>query len=523
MPSVTRRVCRLRLRGASEEALRRAELVLEDAMRTASLRDEGGRILLVRRLALGRLRSGARAEQVARTLEDALEVAAADCRHGTEPAAGQADMVWFADALEAHLALARRLLGGPPPRAWYWRLVARSWRPEDGVHVGLVALARSLRALPEAAVALPAWVAALVHDGHGRALAGALEATEVGSAAEALGLPSAETSIGVVGRQAIDALRPPPESVHSANGTTDGERTPPATRRSGPRDLSNAPPSSTVETEAGDAGRTAPAPTSHAQETEAHTVVELPPLAPGAPVEARPPGRGPRSRRSPPLLDVASGRPSGGASGKAASRRRDPDRSATPTAPSAGASAPPPSRTPETTDPPEHEAPLWPDQSATRAGGIAFVLNVLVRLGYAAWLEGRPVWAERDVARRVLVRIVDGLGVPREDPVRALIRPTGPVGTVYAVQGPRREREAVVVRAWSLAVHGWLRRHAGVGMAELVLRPGSLALSRTHVDVWFDPEACDLRIRRAGLDLDPGWLDWLGRVVAFHYQPTGAR
>jgi hypothetical protein len=143
------------------------------------------------------------------------------------------------------------------------------------------------------------------------------------------------------------------------------------------------------------------------------------------------------------------------------------------------------------------------------------VLNVLVRLGHAAWLDDRPAWVEREVARRVLGRVLDTLDVPREDPVRVLVRPT--------VQGPARAREAVVVRAWTVAVHGWLRRHAGMGLAELVLRPGRLAASRTHVDVWFDPELCDLRIRRAGLDLDPGWLPWLERVVAFHYQPRGVR
>jgi hypothetical protein len=26
-----------------------------------------------------------------------------------------------------------------------------------------------------------------------------------------------------------------------------------------------------------------------------------------------------------------------------------------------------------------------------------------------------------------------------------------------------------------------------------------------------------LEIRLAGLDLDPGWVPWLGRVVSFHY------
>jgi len=28
-------------------------------------------------------------------------------------------------------------------------------------------------------------------------------------------------------------------------------------------------------------------------------------------------------------------------------------------------------------------------------------------------------------------------------------------------------------------------------------------------------------VRRLGLDLDPGWLPWFGRVVRFHYLPRG--
>ena len=58
---------------------------------------------------------------------------------------------------------------------------------------------------------------------------------------------------------------------------------------------------------------------------------------------------------------------------------------------------------------------------------------------------------------------------------------------------------------------------ARIGLADLVLRPGLLSITRTHVDVWLDPEQADMRIRRAGLDLDPGWVPWLGRVVCFHY------
>jgi hypothetical protein len=147
------------------------------------------------------------------------------------------------------------------------------------------------------------------------------------------------------------------------------------------------------------------------------------------------------------------------------------------------------------------------------------VLNVLLRLEYGDWLQRHPEWRGHGLARRVLARLLDALAVPPEDPIRAL---TAATHAADRQEDPPRRRRAVV-RAWSLAVHGWLRRRAGIGVADLVLRPGRLALTRTHVDLWLDPELCDLRIRRAGLDLDPGWLPWMGRVVAFHYGPGAPR
>jgi hypothetical protein len=85
------------------------------------------------------------------------------------------------------------------------------------------------------------------------------------------------------------------------------------------------------------------------------------------------------------------------------------------------------------------------------------------------------------------------------------------------VLGPLRGR---VVGAWEVAVRRWIRRYARIGLADLVLRPAGLAATLTHLDVWLDLDGADARVRRAGLDLDPGWLPWLGKVVGFHY---GAR
>jgi hypothetical protein len=71
--------------------------------------------------------------------------------------------------------------------------------------------------------------------------------------------------------------------------------------------------------------------------------------------------------------------------------------------------------------------------------------------------------------------------------------------------------------AWLLAARRWLGRYAGLSLIELVARPGQFLATPTHLDVFFALHLAEIRVRKAGLDLDPGWLPWWGRVVSFHY------
>ena len=44
-----------------------------------------------------------------------------------------------------------------------------------------------------------------------------------------------------------------------------------------------------------------------------------------------------------------------------------------------------------------------------------------------------------------------------------------------------------------------------------------LEIDASHVEVFYPLNSVRLDLRRAGLDIDPGWLPWLGKVVRFHY------
>ena len=82
----------------------------------------------------------------------------------------------------------------------------------------------------------------------------------------------------------------------------------------------------------------------------------------------------------------------------------------------------------------------------------------------------------------------------------------------------RVESEIIVLLdAWLVAMRRWLMRYAELELDEVVCRRGSIMATRTHLEVFFDLGKADVSVRRAGLDLDPGWVQWLGRVVLFHY------
>jgi hypothetical protein len=52
----------------------------------------------------------------------------------------------------------------------------------------------------------------------------------------------------------------------------------------------------------------------------------------------------------------------------------------------------------------------------------------------------------------------------------------------------------------------------------LLLHPGRLFVTSTHVDLVMDLESISFPVRMAGLDRDPGWVPEFSRVVQFHFK-----
>lgn len=76
---------------------------------------------------------------------------------------------------------------------------------------------------------------------------------------------------------------------------------------------------------------------------------------------------------------------------------------------------------------------------------------------------------------------------------------------------------SAVLRSAELTIRAANRRLTDYPIREVLARSGWVRSTRSHLDVTFDAALVDLRVRRAGLDLDPGWCAWLFRVVTIHY------
>lgn len=160
---------------------------------------------------------------------------------------------------------------------------------------------------------------------------------------------------------------------------------------------------------------------------------------------------------------------------------------------------------------PAHDAPAAPallDTSTwhpTQWGGVLFWL---ARMGEYA--QDSPVSLPLLLRETALA-----LGAPADDPVVIAFcggqRPDGEAPPGLQAQA------AALVRSWS----DWLDRAApelpSPRLPHVCRRAGRLRLEPGWIELHLPMDAVDTGIRRLALDLDPGWLPWLGCVLRICY------
>jgi hypothetical protein len=164
----------------------------------------------------------------------------------------------------------------------------------------------------------------------------------------------------------------------------------------------------------------------------------------------------------------------------------------------------------------------------TAFGGLYFLLTPMRLLGIVDAYADSPALAVTHLAERVLLRLARSCGVDEEDPIllpcinsiEYAVWHSDPLVHPSSLVSLRRFRStaALTERLWAAAVRRWCHRHAKMRLAEIVARPGRLYATATAIDIVLPMSAVDIRIRRCGLDIDPGYQPWFGQVVHFHYR-----
>jgi hypothetical protein len=522
MTGPERRVRQLRLRARGTEDVRHLMPVLEDALRCASLPDAGGRVLLVRRLALGRLSGTLSSQALAELIEQRFSATTPVWAEGGTAAAATAAHVAFAGALQARTLLSVRLARGEDCSAWYWPLAVPEWRGASGAADALRRMASTMAGWPECRQALSAWGAALIRAGQAQALMDAIDAEAGRQLLLQAGLSDLAVTAGD-GSGEPPAPACPPASWRTADK---GDGPPQTLPR--PRVHPLKPP------EAEGPHRVAPAAVTSTQARAKACKADPPEPRPAhtRPAVSGPAGHEPenqdgrsgpdrRSRSSP-----APSPPRALAQGPALAG------STAASGPAAASVKAEPAVTPSISE--------WASGFAiagapTTQGGLLFLLPVLARLGLGHW---PPPAGDAGFTRRVLRQALQRLRVEPDDVIWALVDASAPVAAwpeqapagwadpLLRTTGHGRSPDVALAAGtdadaqagvWLDAARRWLRRRGGIGLASLVARPARLHLTATHVDVHFCLRDADMRVRRAGLDVDPGWLPWFGRVVNFHF------
>ena len=512
-PQPSRRIRHLRIRSPAEEEARRAAIVLADALHTASMPvAERGQMLLVRKLELGRISPSASAATLALLVERALREVRMAAVPFDLPAAPAANAVLIPGRAEAIARRARLHARGVEAREWFWAAAVPVWRAGLSRGERWVALLEAAHALPEAVLIAAEVVREAVRAGVENELLGAVPPEQVRHWLRVEGWSLAAPAKA---RSAKSLLTPRhAKIVHGWQRSRDV-----------PEELLTwiVLMLAVAERPARAADAHLPARAAawldyNAERTGAAPRAET--KTPGAPARAAN-----DSRPAEPALDPARANPdfvrpeAAKPNEPALERAEGAELADAPAAFAEDELTPGPAAT-------NRVAALFGEH--TRFAGLLFLVPVLERLGFTEFLEAHPALLESNFPARLLLFIGARTGMKPHDPMWLALDDAEPFESdelrglpepalaLLASPIPRARIDTPQM-AWLAILRRWFRRRARIGLASLVCRPGRVAASLTHLEICFELAEADLRLRRMALDVDPGWVPWLGRVVQFHY------
>lgn len=505
MTASLRHVKTLRLSARREDLIRRGILLFEDALRTASFPGAGPeRVIFVRKLDIGIIRADAPPASIALVLERCVRDLMSSAVHGDEPGAERANVVFFRDDVEPLVVLARRMARGETTSAWYFTHALPGFVPtmtRDEAFRLVLRAASDTTAGPAAVVAL---IEALHSCSALDPLLDALQWSDGPALVRAFGGVLSDKPALLRFVAARGAPAPVLRSLSWARTI--------ATRARvwGPEDARSvwlAAMALIIEVpgrmgdvriwqRAAIVAATEHSRAMHTDDARSDTR-HVPRQAVIPDVITLPRETEPFSEERAQVRNEVDSVPSVEHQPSFVATTEDEpytiERSSVVDSPQ------PTARRPMTAQP-------------TTVGGLFFLIPVLERLGIAQLLEAHPELCEVDFPARMFLYVAPRLGALNTDSIFSVLGDHLSELPVDIAPNVMRELSRLY-----LEMRRFCRRNLRLGLRTIVCRAGRIFATRTHLDVMFDIEQADIRVRRVGLDVNPGWVPWFGRVVQYHY------
>lgn len=491
-PSPHRTVRHLRVACRHPDQARHTRVLLTDALRTATL-DDHARLVVVRQLHLGSLPRDASATQLSRRLEQRWALLHPDLVSVHSPSAPHARAVFFHFPEEPWYLLADRTARGIPCQEWFWPLALPTWNRHQPSDATLRQSFHTLAALPHGLLH-SLHLAHLLHS-H-RTLPTLLHALTPPDLAPLHSQWPAPLPLASLPH----AVPPsPPHPASSPHPLPHPQPHPPAhlldlglpfARAWGPDDPRTLWLAFCLASLECPSAPTRPSP----------TPIAIPPTDRIARCFSQLVGNSfrPQPTASVDLHPIATSHP----------KETLDAPSSIPTTPTYPAPASPPTRPAgdETGDP---QPPAFAhDRLPTLAGGVFFLIPLFQRLGLPAHLQSLDEPHRQPFVGHLFRLALRHARIPDQDPILEMFP---------APLAPTSRPGSPSPASFLLRAHHQLRHLDNLTLRELIRRPALLSSSPTHLDLFFRPGDADLRIRRAALDADPGFIRWLARVITYHY------
>jgi hypothetical protein len=169
-----------------------------------------------------------------------------------------------------------------------------------------------------------------------------------------------------------------------------------------------------------------------------------------------------------------------------------------------------------------HGSDIAPTGWPTRWAGLPFFLATAAEAGLPDAILSDRVLAERPLSWTVyqlgrrLLPLIDA-----SDPAPFALAGLVPGDEPQPPETVDAARLGLHADRWARVTAARLGRagdDASDVAGHLASRTGSIVASPGWIEVHLDLADVDIDVRRAGLDLDPGWVPWLGAVVIFVYE-----